>query len=64
MPTEPNTDAITNVTPARVDKVNFLPEGDHRHQNDGSSEIEKIIKQKQFSRQVLSLCVCLVMQSD
>ncbi|KAM0876864.1 hypothetical protein ACQ4PT_035891 [Festuca glaucescens] len=50
--TGPNTDAITNVAPALVNKVNLLPGGDHIHQNGGSvlSEIEKIIKQKQFSR--------------
>nr|XP_051199592.1 uncharacterized protein LOC127313090 isoform X3 [Lolium perenne] len=50
--TEPNTDAITNVAPALVNKVNLLPSGDHIHQNGGSvlSEIEKIIKQNQFSR--------------
>ncbi|KAM0919114.1 hypothetical protein ACQ4PT_008500 [Festuca glaucescens] len=50
--TEPNTDAITNVAPALVNKVNLLPGGDHIHQSGGSvlSEIEKIIKQNQFSR--------------
>jgi hypothetical protein len=61
--TEPNTDAITNVAPALVNKVNLLPGGDHIHQNGGSvlSEIEKIIKQNQFSRQVFFffLCVCV-----
>ncbi|CAM0910082.1 unnamed protein product [Alopecurus aequalis] len=50
--TEPNTDATTSVAPALVNRVNLLPEGNHIHQNDGSvlNEIEKIIKQKHFSR--------------
>uniref|UniRef100_A0ACD6AE50 Uncharacterized protein n=1 Tax=Avena sativa TaxID=4498 RepID=A0ACD6AE50_AVESA len=50
--TEPSTNAITNVVPALVNEVNLLPGGDHIHQNGGSvfSEIEKIIKQRHFSR--------------
>ncbi|KAI4963047.1 hypothetical protein ZWY2020_020450 [Hordeum vulgare] len=49
---EPNTIAITNVAPTFGNDVNLLPEGDYINRSDGSglAEIEKIIKQKQFSR--------------
>lgn len=49
---EPNTNAITNVALTFSNEVNLLPEGDYINRSDGSglAEIEKIIKQKQFSR--------------
>ncbi|KAF7096965.1 hypothetical protein CFC21_098844 [Triticum aestivum] len=47
---EPNTNAITNVALAFSNEANLLPEGDYINRSSGLAEIEKIIKQKQFSR--------------
>ncbi|XP_037464633.1 uncharacterized protein LOC119336672 [Triticum dicoccoides] len=49
---KPNTNAITNVALTFPSNVNLLPDGDDINRSDvsGLAEIEKIIKQKQFSR--------------